>query len=257
MNKDDFLNLIIHVIETRMPGVQAFPVDDEFKIKIVKNGHDYDLNLDNIYRDYLKINSEDAFDSVVSFLNDVDDYDESTVLVSHQDKLIPHIRKVFDEDIKEKFVLVPINEEIEMCFALDFPDHVRYVSTSMLNDFFTSDKVKRVSFENMLNRGWLNDIKDEHSGAGKMMMFKNEEHIYQGQFFIPEMTQGFLSDEFYFILPARSVTVVLIPNNINKNAVLEGILKLKEFAVKIYSNEAHNISEKVFHSKNGEVEIVG
>lgn len=257
MQKDKFVSHISQVLEKNVSGIKVEPISDKFAVNIQKNGQNHELILDNIYRDYLNVGDDEVFEHVISFLSGIEDHKEESVLNFHSDKLIPHIRRVFDDDIKNKFILHPLNEEVEMCFALDFPDHVRYVTKDMLNDLFTKEKVRRKSMENLLKRGWLNEVNNEHSHAGKMLLYKNYDHIYQAQFFIPEMAKNFLANEFYFILPARSVSVVLIPNHVNKKGVLEGILKLKEFAVKILSQESHTISEKVFHFKQGKINIIG
>jgi hypothetical protein len=100
-------------------------------------------------------------------------------------------------------------------------------------------------------------VQEEHSEAGIMGVYRNSDQEFVFQFLFEDMSEAVLGPEFYLIIPCKHLAMTLVPNRVNESKVLEGMLKLKEFAVKLHAKESYAISEKLYHIKDGQITKLG
>jgi hypothetical protein len=206
--------------------------------------------LENIYREYQK--SPDDF-SLEHVLVAMEKFNPKKKVIESGDfsSIYPVIRSYKDKDYYGE----KITHDLSLNYILDYPTHVQFIDNTQVNPKIEK-KIKMSAFENLFKQGWVVHENEEENAAGKMLVFKELDKNYQAQFLMKGMFQKYLGDQFYIILPSKHLSIVLIPKG-DEESVLEGMLKLKEFAVKLYAKESYPISEKLYYVKNGEFNFMG
>lgn len=254
MNKEQFKEKAYAHLTNALPDLNLKINGKSFAIDVIKEGVSEPLSLENLYLDSKESSFEQVMKATVGFLSSLDDK-HADILNFNRDKITPIIRSTMH--MNDDMVFRELTNDLSVGYAVEHEDYIKYVDREMLNDFFKEEELYDAAMLNTLKRGWLNHQTEEHSGAGRLLLFRHFDDEFLFQFFLQDMYEYYLGAEFYLSMPTKHIAIVLIPNNINKDGVLEGILKLKEFAVKLHGKESYPISEKIYHVINGTVSKIG
>jgi hypothetical protein len=252
MNKEQFLDYVQTHLNETFPLFQFEKNANEFSLHFFHEGKNDIFYLSNLYKEYQQNEIENVLHPLTSFFSNFNNKEQS-IPNFNRDKVIPIIRP-FKED---KYLSQEVTDDLSMGFAIEHNEYIQYIEEAMLNDLFDEEKVEKQAKKNLLEKGWFHPQKEEHSYAGRMLLFQNHEQEFLAQFFFSEMAEQHVGRDFYLIVPTKHIAFVLMPNRIDTDGVIEGLLKLKEFAVKLKFQESYGISEKVYHVLNGSITTIG
>jgi len=252
MNKEQFLTHIETHLNEQFPAFQFKKNEQKFALNFLQEGKQETFYLSNLFKEYQHSDIENVLAPIVSFFTNFHNKDQG-IPTFNRTKITPIVRPFSDQDVLSE----EVTDDLSLGYAIEHDDHIQYIDSSMVTDLFNEKKIKEQAKQNLLKKEWVFAQTEEHSHAGRMFLFRHHEEEFLAQFFFSELAEPKLGRDFYLITPTKHIAFVLIPNRINPEGVTEGLLKLKEFAVKLHLQEAYSISEKVYHILNGSVTTVG
>jgi len=252
MNKEQFLNHVETYLNQTFPSFHFKKNSAEFSLHFTYDEKQDIFYLSNLYKEHQYNDLEHVLKPLVSFFLNFNKKEQS-IPNFNRDKIIPIIRPFTEE----KFLAKEVTDDLSIGYAIEHEDYIQYIEESMLNDLFDEEQIEKQAKKNLFTKGWVSSEKEEHSYAGRMFLFQQHEEEFLAQFFFSELAEPNIGRDFYLITPTKHIAFVLIPNRMDNDGVIEGLLKLKEFAVKLNLQESYGISEKVYHVLNGSITTVG
>lgn len=224
--------------------------EKDFSMDISIDEKNTKLNLQNLYKEYVTNPTMFHFDHIMEPLKRM--IGKETSFKHHQ--LFPVIRGV--SETEQGYVAYPLASSIELRFVIDRPDSVTFVTENQLSKELTAEKLYETSFINLIHQGWCSPKTVESTENGRLLVFKEDEKNYQAQFLLSPLYIPHLGERFYVSFPTRSLTLVYVPDS-SEEYSLEHLLKVKELAVKMYTQESYPLSDKVFEAKDNKVVYCG
>lgn len=226
----------------------------EKEIEIEINGTTHNIHTANLEREYNNHPTGDVFENFFKVL-EVQVKGIDIASSHHKEKLVPIIRPYKEGEVE--YLRTPLNQYLEIRYAVEFEGSIRYVTENDLHDLFSYEDLYLSTLENVMKKGWMQHQKEIQEANGKILIFENDEDEYMGQFLIPSMVKEFLGDNFFISFPTQHQTFVLLPNYTKGEDWLEALLSLKHVTMVLEAKENRPLSNRVLRMQNGELIGIG
>lgn len=255
---DEFRTRVLEILAREYPDLRS-EVSSQWSIEL----HDRDgepmgtVGLENLYRDCL-LKSESAgaiireyLEQLLQSLGEVDDFQ---VYDRIRDRLLPMLKS---EDWIANLPMLATTEfvtGIRMCFAIDSPTRVAYVSQEMLAGWDVPlERVQEVAADNLARKGPLEMMVLRDEAEHVVALVVNSQDGYDAtRLALPSVRDAFaeeLGDEYLVGLPNRDFLIAFSQRD---SETADGIIRQVKHD---YQRMNHPITEAIFRVKPDRIEV--